>query len=82
MGVGGDHGPYRQSERADIYRDHIEILLEKSAFPCFCSAQRLDEVRHAQMAAKQTPGYDGHCLSLDHSNGKGRFRAVSRMSFA
>ena len=68
MGVGGDHGPYRQSERADIYRDHIEILLEKgSAFPCFCSAQRLDEVRHAQMAAKQTPGYDGHCLSLDHA---------------
>ena len=68
VGVGGDHGPYRQSERADIYRDHIEILLEKgSAFPCFCSAQRLDEVRHAQIAAKQTPGYDGHCLSLNHA---------------
>ncbi len=68
VGVGGDHGPYRQSERADIYRDHIEILLERgSAFPCFCSAQRLEEVRHAQMAAKQTPGYDGHCLSLDHA---------------
>lgn len=68
VGVGGDHGPYRQSERADIYREYVGILLEReAAFPCFCSAQRLDEVRQAQMAAKQTPGYDGHCLSLDHS---------------
>ena len=68
VGVGGDHGPYRQSERADIYREYVEILLEREfAFPCFCSAQRLDEVRQAQMAAKQTPGYDGHCLSLNHS---------------
>ena len=68
VGVGGDHGPYRQSERADIYREYVEILLEREfAFPCFCSAQRLDEVRQAQMAAKQTPGYDGHCLSLGHS---------------
>ncbi|MEC7126945.1 MAG: glutamate--tRNA ligase [Pseudomonadota bacterium] len=68
VGVGGDHGPYRQSERADIYREYVEILLKREfAFPCFCSAQRLDEVRQAQMAAKQTPGYDGHCLSLGHS---------------
>ena len=76
VGVGGDHGPYRQSERADIYREYVEILLERGyAFPCFCSAQRLDEVRQAQMAAKQTPGYDGHCCSLDHSERQSRIQS-------
>lgn len=63
--VGGPHGPYRQSQRSDIYRKHIEILLENGhAFHCFCTADRLDALRTEQMANKQTPGYDGHCLSL------------------
>lgn len=62
---GGDYGPYRQSERSEIYTKHIEILLEKEkAFHCFCSSERLDEVRRRQMEEKQQPGYDGHCLSL------------------
>ncbi len=63
--VGGPHGPYRQSERSALYREHADILLGKGhAFRCFCTAERLTEVRKAQMAAKQTPRYDGHCLSL------------------
>ena len=62
---GGPHGPYRQSERADIYREHIETLLDNgSAFPCFCTAERLDDLRRRQMAVKQNPGYDGHCMHL------------------
>ena len=63
--VGGPYGPYRQSERQALYLEHIEKLLEQGdAFHCFCSKQRLDEVRAEQQAAKQTTRYDGHCLGL------------------
>ena len=63
--VGGPHGPYRQSERSDIYREHSEQLISKGhAFRCFCTPERLDQLRAEQMANKQTPGYDGHCLQL------------------
>ncbi len=62
---GGPHGPYRQSERSAIYQTHVSKLLEEgNAFHCFCTAERLDEVRKQQMADKQQPGYDGHCLHL------------------
>ncbi len=64
--VGGEFGPYRQSERSDIYRQHINSLLENGhAFRCFCTPQRLQELRAEQMNQKVTPGYDGHCLHLD-----------------
>ncbi|WOD09748.1 glutamate--tRNA ligase [Pseudomonas sp. NyZ704] len=63
--VGGPHGPYRQSERSAIYHEHSEQLISKGhAFRCFCSSERLDILRAEQTANKQTPGYDGHCLSL------------------
>ncbi len=63
--IGGNYGPYRQSERRSIYDEHAGILLEKGhAFHCFCTSERLDEVRTEQMANKQMPGYDGHCLHL------------------
>lgn len=63
--VGGPHGPYRQSERADIYRKYSDELVSKGhAFPCFCSAERLDRVRAEQMTRKETPRYDGHCMHL------------------
>ncbi len=62
---GGAHGPYRQSERSDIYREHADQLLDSGhAFRCFCSSERLDELRKTQMAEKQPLGYDGHCLHL------------------
>ena len=70
---GGPHGPYRQSQRSDIYREHINQLLDNGqAFHCFCTADRLNEVRAEQMANKQTPGYDGHCLSLSKEEVKTR----------
>ncbi len=63
--TGGDAGPYRQSERSEIYETHIQDLLKKGhAFRCFCSPERLDRLRKQQMAEKQPLGYDGHCLSL------------------
>lgn len=64
--VGGPHGPYRQSERRETYAQYARQLVDDGhAFHCFCSKQRLDEVRAAQQAAKQTTRYDGHCLTLD-----------------
>lgn len=63
--VGGPHGPYRQSERREIYQQHAQILLDKGhAFHCFCTPERLQELRAQQMENKQTPGYDGHCMHL------------------
>ncbi|MEX0964989.1 MAG: glutamate--tRNA ligase [Pseudohongiellaceae bacterium] len=65
-GCEGDAGPYRQSERSQIYFDHIGQLLDNgSAFRCFCSSERLDELRAQQMQDKTSLGYDGHCLALD-----------------
>ena len=62
---GGDFGPYRQSERSDIYQQHIDQLLDQDkVFRCFCTSERLNELRQQQMQAKQQPGYDGHCLQL------------------
>ena len=64
--VGGSKGPYRQSERRSIYDEHLsQLLTDGHAFHCFCSKQRLDELRQEQQAAKQTTRYDGHCLNLD-----------------
>ncbi len=62
---GGSKGPYRQSERSDIYRKYSDQLLDSGhAFRCFCSSERLDELRKTQMADKQQLGYDGHCLHM------------------
>ena len=63
--VGGPHGPYHQSQRKDIYKKHVDILLEKQhAFHCFCSTERLTALRRQQMQDKTQPGYDGHCMHL------------------
>ncbi len=63
--VGGPHGPYRQSERLEIYHRHARELIDKgAAFRCFCTPERLAKVRQAQISAKETARYDGHCLAL------------------
>jgi glutamyl-tRNA synthetase len=63
--VGGDHGPYRQSERFDIYADVARRLREAGrAYHCYCSQEELEERNEAARAAGRTPGYDGKCRSL------------------
>jgi len=63
--VGGPHGPYRQSERTAIYREHAEQLLSSgAAYRCFCTRERLEELRANQRENKLAFGYDGHCRSL------------------
>lgn len=64
--IGGPKGPYRQSQRSEIYREHAEKLLsDRHAFHCFCTPERLDEMRSEQIANGETARYDGRCLELD-----------------
>jgi glutamyl-tRNA synthetase len=63
--VGGGFGPYVQSQRLAIYQEHAERLVDSDrAYRCYCSSERLDEVRKAQQARKQPPRYDRHCRDL------------------
>ncbi|WP_260704983.1 glutamate--tRNA ligase [Edaphobacter flagellatus] len=63
--TGGPFGPYRQSERTEIYREHADILLKNgTAYRCFCTPEELDDIRKQQLAAKLPPRYPGTCRHL------------------
>jgi len=63
--VGGKYSPYFQSQRLDIYRKAAERLISQGdAYYCYCSPQRLEEMRAEQVRRKQPPGYDRHCRNL------------------
>ena len=62
---GGPKGPYRQSERSEIYKKYAQELLDNGhAFRCFCSSEELDEMRASQIANKEPVGYDGRHMDL------------------
>jgi glutamyl-tRNA synthetase len=64
--IGGPFAPYTQSERLPLYKAAAERLLASAdAYRCFCTAERLDELRAQQRAQKQPPGYDALCSTLD-----------------
>lgn len=61
----GEYGPYTQSKRLDLYKQYIDQLIAvKQAYYCFCSSERLDELRKEQMALKQPAMYDRLCRNL------------------
>jgi nondiscriminating glutamyl-tRNA synthetase len=63
--VGGDYGPYRQSERGEIYRRHAERLLEEGrAFRCFCTDEELEAARKHALEEGRIPQYEGACRHL------------------
>lgn len=63
--VGGEFGPYLQSERLEIYREWANAFLRNGdAYNCYCSTEELEARREAQRSANQAPGYDGKCRSL------------------
>ncbi len=63
--IGGPRGPYRQSERLHIYERYARLLLDDGhAFRCFCTPERLAEMRANQIRRHQPPAYDGRCLLL------------------
>jgi nondiscriminating glutamyl-tRNA synthetase len=61
----GPYGPYRQSERLDLYRDRLAVL-EKSGqvYPCYCKPEELEARRQERLARGESPTYDGHCRDL------------------
>ena len=62
---GGEYGPYTQSARTDLYRYYAEQLVENGhAYRCFCSEERLEQMREKQKQEKKAPKYDGHCRHL------------------
>lgn len=63
--IGGDYGPYIQSERRSIYKEYAEKLVETGhAYYCFCTKERLEELRRRQTVMKVPTKYDGHCSKL------------------
>jgi glutamyl-tRNA synthetase len=63
--VGGDYGPYLQSERMDVYADVVaKLLAANKAYHCYCSQEELDQRREAARTAGEHSGYDGHCRNL------------------
>ena len=64
--AGGPYGPYRQSERAELYREWANWLVDHGfAYRCTCPPERLEQVREQQRQAGQKPGYDRHCRDLN-----------------
>jgi glutamyl-tRNA synthetase len=64
--VGGQYGPYRQSERKEIYLDYGRQLIKKgAAYYCFCTTDRLAKVREEQQHRREIPHYDGTCRKID-----------------
>lgn len=62
----GDYGPYIQSDRLDIYKEHVQQLIDEGkAYYCFCSKERLEEVREVQKAQGKVTRYDGFCRGID-----------------
>jgi glutamyl-tRNA synthetase len=76
--VGGPHGPYRQSERLDRYREATERLLASGhAYRCWCTPDELEERRTAALARGEPPGYDGRCRKLTEGE-RAAFEAEGR----
>jgi glutamyl-tRNA synthetase/nondiscriminating glutamyl-tRNA synthetase len=77
--VGGQHGPYRQSERLHLYASYAnELLSSEHAYYCFCSAQQLDADRQEDLAAGRPPRYRGTCRALPADEARRRIEAGER----
>jgi len=71
--AGGGHGPYRQSERTEIYQEHAQRLLqEKKAYPCYCTPEELAQMRKALLAKGERPRYLGTCRGLSPQQARER----------
>ena len=77
--AGGDVGPYRQTERLEIYRAHTQqVLAAGHAYYCFCSPETLDEERRAALAAGRPPRYSGRCRAIAGESARARILAGER----
>ena len=67
----GAYGPYKQSERLDIYSDHLKKLIDADlVYPCYCTEEELDEERQALILSKRMPRYMGKCRNLSDARAR------------
>ena len=72
----GQFGPYQQSLRLDIYKKHLQILLDKEhAYPCFCDEQTLEKMRNDQIGRGLDPKYDGRCRHIPTDEARQRMQS-------
>lgn len=65
--AGGAYGPYRQTERLELYKQYTQRLIDEGkAYPCYCSTEELDAQRQAQLSRGETPRYTGKCRRLSN----------------
>jgi glutamyl-tRNA synthetase len=77
--AGGDHGPYRQTERLHMYRAYaVELLSSGKAYHCFCSAEQLEADRQAALAAGRPPKYVGRCREIPRDAARRRIESGER----
>ena len=73
--IDGPYGPYRQSERLDIYEKYLQILIDKGlAYYCFCSPEELEAKKEDMMSRGEVPRYDGHCSNLSQDEIKKKLK--------
>lgn len=76
--VGGSHGPYRQTERLDIYHQAVQKLIDEGkAYYCYCTEEEIEQDRKKQLAEGKTPVYNGHCRHLTEEQIQ-KYRAEGR----
>ncbi|MFD1805278.1 glutamate--tRNA ligase [Pasteurella oralis] len=76
LNLAWEHGPYFQTQRFERYNQVIEQMIEQGlAYRCYCSKERLEELRHVQEQSKQKPRYDRHCLH-EHTHSSERPHVV------
>ncbi len=77
--IGGDFGPYKQSQKTDTYKKYLEKLLtENKAYFCDCSAEELEAKREGQQARGEAPKYDGKCRDKKKTSGVIRFKIENK----
>ncbi len=77
--IGGTFGPYKQSQRTDIYKKYLEQLLdEKKAYYCACASEELEAKRQDQQSRGLAPKYDGTCRNKNHTSGVIRFKIENK----
>jgi glutamyl-tRNA synthetase len=73
--IDGAYGPYRQSERLEIYQKYTQKLIDQGiAYHCWCTPERLETAHQAQRQAKLPIRYDGHCHALTDTEIEARLK--------
>ncbi len=72
---GGEFGPYIQSQRLEIYQEHARKLLSNGhAYPCFCSPEKLQQLREEELARKEVPGHNHVCRRIERGEAERRMK--------